>query len=49
MKKWKVTYRDEDGDISSVWCEAPSKQDAINYVEEEYWDIDSIVECVPLR
>lgn len=49
MKKWKVTYRDTDGDITSVWCEATSKNDAIEYIKEEYWDIESIVECIPLR
>lgn len=49
MKKWKVTYRDTDGDISSVWCEAPTKADAIDYVEDEYWDIESIVECVLMK
>lgn len=49
MKKWKVTYRDEEGDITNVWCEAPTKSDAIDYVKDEYWDIERIIECVPLR
>ena len=49
MKKWKVTYRDEEGDIANVWCEALTKSDAIDYVKDEYWDIESIIDCVPLR
>mgnify|MGYP003319980528 CR=1 FL=1 len=49
MKKWKVTYRDEDGDITNVWCTAPSKSDAIEYVKDEYWDIEDIIDCVPLK
>lgn len=49
MKKWKVTYRDESGDITSVWCKANTKNDAIDYVKDEYWDVEDIVECVPMK
>lgn len=45
MKKWIVCYADKSGDTSKVWTEAYSKEDAINDVKSEYWDIDEIIYC----
>ena len=48
MKKWIVCYADKSGDISKVWTEARTADDAVNYVKSEYWDIDEIVYVTPM-
>ena len=46
MKKYKVIYTSKtDGDCCSVWTYATSKQDAINEVKHEYWDVSNIIDC----
>ena len=45
MKKWIICYADKHGDTSKVWTSAETKEDAIDYVESEYWDIDEIIYC----
>lgn len=45
MKKYYVTYRSStDHDCCTVWTNAHSKQDAINDVKSEYWDVESIID-----
>ena len=44
MKTYYVTYKtNTDGDISTVWCEAESPQDAASQVRDDYWDCDEII------
>lgn len=48
--KYYVTYRSSsDGDCCTVWTEANSKQDAIDYVKSEYWDIKEIIDVESRR
>lgn len=45
MKKYHVIYESSiDHDCCTVWTEANSKEDAINDVMFDYWDVDSIIE-----
>lgn len=46
--KWTVCYADKSGDTSKVWTEAETKQDAVNNVKSEYWDIDEIIYVTPM-
>lgn len=48
MKRWIVCYEDKEGDISKVWTSAETKEDAINDVESEYWDIKKIIYVTPM-
>ena len=41
--KYYVDYMDKGGDLVHIWTFADSKEDAINQVRSEYWDIDEIV------
>ena len=43
MDKYIVKYTDKSGDLSSVWVEAYSEDDAKNQVRREYWDVQDIV------
>lgn len=44
MKTYYVTYISKtDGDCCTVWTEAESKQDAIDNIKCEYWDVDEIL------
>lgn len=45
MKKYEVYYHDKSGDLSHVWVEAESKEDAIFQVKHEYCDCNEIVDC----
>lgn len=38
-----VSYEDRGGDLCHVWVNADSKEDAINQVKHEYWDIAEII------
>ena len=49
MKSWKIYYRDKSGDTSKCWTEAETKEDAIDYVRSEYWDIDKIISCTEMK
>lgn len=41
-----VTYiSSSDHDSCTVWTEANSKEEAINNIKNEYWDIERIVSC----
>ena len=45
-----VTYQSStDHDCCTVWTEASSKQDAIDYVKGEYWDVEQILDVVPKK
>ena len=41
--RYYVDYMDKEGDLSHVWVNADSKQDAESKVKREYWDIDEII------
>lgn len=42
--KYKVTYESsQDHDCCSVWTEARNKQEAIENVKSEYWDVEEII------
>ena len=44
MKTYYVTYISKtDGDCCTVWTEAMSKQDAIDNIKCEYWDVKEII------
>ena len=45
MNKYYVRYTDKSGDLSTVWVNASSEQDAIFRAKHEYWDIDNIIMC----
>lgn len=45
-----VTYTSsQDNDCCTVWTEASSKQEAIDYVKSEYWDVKEIIEVSTRR
>ena len=44
MDKWRICYREKDGDIANVWVYADSEKDAKNEAKSEYWDIDYFIE-----
>ena len=49
-KVWYVTYSYKSGDdydICTVWVNATDRQDAIDQVRDEYWDVEDIVEVRP--
>lgn len=41
--KYYIDYIDKDGDLCHVWVTATSEEEAINQVEQEYWDIENII------
>lgn len=41
--RYYVDYMDKEGDLSHVWVNADSKQDAEAKAKREYWDIDEII------
>lgn len=44
MKTYIIDYiSSTDGDVCHVWTNASSKEEAIDYVRSEYWDIEEIV------
>lgn len=45
MKKYYVSYLDKGDDYSTVWTMASSKQEAIENVKDEYWDVKQVVDC----
>jgi type II secretory pathway component PulF len=45
MKKFIVKYIDKSDDLSSVWVNASSKEEAKSKVKREYWDIKEIIMC----
>lgn len=41
---YKVTYiLSQDDDCCSVWSDAKTKQEAIDEVNSEYWDVKEII------
>ena len=48
MKKWIICYEDKQGDVSKVWTIADTKQEAIDDVKHEYWDIENIIYVTPM-
>lgn len=45
MKKYHVVYESKiDGDCCTVWTMASSKEEAIDEVRHEYWDVQEIIE-----
>jgi hypothetical protein len=42
--KFNIDYIDKNEDLSHVWVEADSKEDAITEVMNEYWDIKEIIQ-----
>lgn len=47
-KKWKVSYMDKSDDLTNVWVYADTVNDAIQEVENEYWDVKEIIDVTPL-
>ena len=45
MNKYYVRYTDKSGDLSTVWVNATSREDAIFRAKHEYWDIENIIDC----
>ena len=46
MKRFTIDYiSSTDHDICHVWTTAHNEQEAIENVKDEYWDIESIVDC----
>lgn len=45
MKKYYVAYLDKDDDVCTVWTMAESKQEAIENVKDEYWDVQQVIDC----
>lgn len=43
MAKYYVDYMDDTDDLCHVWVNANSKQDAIDEVNHEYWDVKQII------
>ena len=44
MKTYYITYISKtDGDCCTVWTEAMSREDAVDNIESEYWDVDEII------
>lgn len=48
QKKWKVSYKDKYDDLTNVWVYANDKEDAKRQARREYWDIERIIDVVPL-
>lgn len=45
MKTYYITYKSSmDHDCCTVWTNARSKEEAIQDVKSEYWDIEEIIE-----
>ena len=44
-KKYYVTYLDKDDDCTTVWTTASSKQEAIENVKDEHWDVQRVIDC----
>jgi hypothetical protein len=47
-KRWKVSYKDKYEDLTNVWVYADDKEDAKRQARREYWDIERIIDVVPL-
>ena len=43
MTKWMVTYSDANGDYSTVWVEAHSREEAKEKVYRYYWDAEKVI------
>ena len=43
MAKWIIKYTDASGDLSGVWVEANTAEEAMDKAYREYWDIEDIV------
>ena len=44
-KYYYVTYLGKDDDYTTVWTMASSKQEAIENVKDEYWDVQRVIDC----
>jgi len=45
MKRYHVVYRSStDGDCCTVWVDAKSKEQAVEIIQNEYWDVESIID-----
>lgn len=43
--RYYITYiSNSDHDCCTVWTNASSKQEAIDYVKSEHWDVEEIVD-----
>jgi len=50
MAKYRVIYRSSsDNDCTSVWTEAQTREEAIEDVRSEYWDIKEIIDCYQIN
>ena len=45
MKKYYVSYLDEDDDVRTVWTIAESERDTIENVKDEYRDVVLVIDC----
>lgn len=44
MAKYHVDYTDKSGDLSHVWVEANSVEEAEDAARSEYWDIEETIQ-----
>ena len=49
MKQWKVVYETRDGDTTAVWTYANNEDQAIDEVQDEYWDIEEIISVQEMK
>lgn len=42
---WKIYYKPKGDDLASVWVSADSREEAIQKVKREYWDVEEIISC----
>lgn len=45
---WKIYYKPKGDDLTSVWVSADSREEAIQKVKCEYWDVEEIISCSKL-
>lgn len=43
MEKFKIDYITLEGDLSSVWIEAYTAEEAKIQLKREYWDVQEII------
>lgn len=46
MNKYYIDYTAKDGDLCHIWTMADSKQDAIDYLMSEYWNVGEVIQVI---
>ena len=42
-KRFTICYATEDGDTTNIWLYASDPDDAVEKLNQEYWDVDSVI------